>query len=681
MEEPNTKNTNLSNSLNNRENSNYSKSSVSGQPKIVEIIPETELDYKTKYTGNEELDRNIFLTICKESLKSDFTDEVYTKVNKAIDLVFEAFRSSKPREDGSCVYTHFFETAEILMNRFNILTLDAIISAILHDGLEDAPEKITFKVIKELFGTNVAEIVQGVTKITSVTELFEKGITDTNINHKLNYDELEIASILKITTFGVKQPLVYFVKFADRFHNILTLYGKKNPHRRRALAEQTLHIYIPLMKKLDCIEQARELSDLCLLHIVADNKTDASKILAQLKKVHEEQKNKFLNIIRTTKIKIYNKTVQIPSLLELFFPSLLFLVSHNSLYDLYRAVSRSQFSVPPDYSHFFVLLVTQQQNKKEILSTISEIKEILKTYFNFRKEESEIQNEDDLELSNYEKTLHTFWVSTPKSEENLMFELRLQPSNIELTKFDRRKFTMNAKYSITKEDLNSYIEIITDLINLPIKNKLERAFYFFDKLYPQNYVAVDLYNNQTRYLLPKGSIALDLAFKVGLSYGKRFVSANKINPETKESQNLPLDYKLNDNDIIELILSQNENTFSTTLDYLMNSVYTLTAYNELRKFKAMEIASNLDLIKKPSEKTITKTIKLGGKDKFQLSQEITKLGHNNQINFTAINMGTIAQNPDYWEGELKLTAPNETAINYFILGLLEFTEIDHIEII
>lgn len=681
MNEPDYKDINLSSSSNITQNSNYWKSSISRQPKIVEIIPETELNYKTKYTGNEELDRNIFLTICKENLKSDFTDEVHTKINKAIDLVFEAFRNSKPREDGSPVYTHFFETAEILMNRFNILTLDAIISAILHDGLEDAPETITFKIIKKLFGTNVAEIVQGVTKITSEIELFEKGITDTNINHKLNYDELEIASILKITTYGVKQPLVYFVKFADRFHNILTLYGKKNPQRRRALAEQTLHIYIPLMKKLDCIDQARELSDLCLMHIVADNKTDATKILNKLKKIHEEQKNKFLNILRTTKINVHNKSVQIPSLFELFFPNLLFLVSHNSLYDLYRAISRNQFSVPPDYSHFFVLLVTQQQNKKEILSTISEIKEILKTYFNFRKEEFEIQNEDDLELSNYEKTLHTFWVSTPKNEENLMFELRLQPANFKLTKFDRGKFTTNAKYLITKEELNAYIEIITDLINSPIKNKLERAFYFFDKLYPQTYVVVDLYNNQTRYLLPKGSIALDLAFKVGLSYGKRFVSANKINPETKESQNLPLNYKLSDNDVIELILSQNENTFSTTLDYLMNSVYTLTAYNELRKLKAMEISSNLDFPKKATEKTISKTIKLNGKDKFQLSQEITKLGHNNQINFTAINMGTTVQNPSYWEGELKLTAPNETAINYFILGLLEFSEIDHIEIV
>ncbi|MGQ9818981.1 MAG: HD domain-containing protein [Candidatus Kapaibacteriales bacterium] len=681
MEEFNNISSNISNNPNYNKQSNHSKSPSSEQPKIVEIIHKTELDYKTKYTGNEELDRNIFLTICKESLKNDFTDEVNTKINLAIDLVFEAFRSSKPREDGSRVYTHFFETAEILIKKFNILTLDAIISAILHDGPEDAPETITFKVIKELFGTNVSEIVQGVTKITSETELFEKGITDTYINHKLNYDELEIASILKITTYGVKQPLVYFVKFADRFHNILTLYGKKNPQRRRALAEQTLHIYIPLMKKLDCIDQARELSDLCLMHIVADDKTNALKILKQLRKIHEEQKNKFLNVLRTTRIKINNKSVQIPALFELFFPKLLFLVSHNSLYDLYRAVSRHQFSVPPDYSHFFVILETQKQNKNEILITISNVREVLKTYFNFRNEESEILKDDDFEQSNYEKTLHTFWVSTPKNEENLKFELRLQPSNIELTKFDRRKFTMNAKYSITKEDLNAYMEIISDLINSPLKNKLERAFYFFDKLYPKSYVAVDLYNNQTRYLLPKGSIALDLAFKVGFNYGRRFVSANKINPETNESQNLPLDYRLNDNDIIELILSQNENTFSTTLDFLMNSVYTLTAYNELRKLKVMEITSNLESIKKSCEKTVTKTIKLGGKDKFQLSQQITKLGHNNQINFTAINMGTTAQNPSYWEGELKLTAPNETAINYFILGLLEFTEIEHIEII
>lgn len=657
--------------------SDNSDSSKTSHLKIVEKISATDGEYKIKYTGNKELDRKIFLSTCQTLLKNEFTEEVKSKINQAIDMVFEAFGDSKPREDGSAVYTHFFETAEILIRVFNITNVDAVISAILHDGPEDAPELISFDKIKAKFGANVKEIVEGVTKITSESELKDKGITEEEINHQLDYDDLEIASLLKIISFGIKQPLVYFVKFADRYHNILTLYGKKKPERRRALAEQTLRIYIPLMKKLDCANPARILSELCLMHIVADNKDDALSKLKTLKKIHNQEKIRLLNLIGNSLVDFGQTGITIENWFEKNFQNLYFLLSHNSLYDLYRAVARYNFVVPPDYSHFYILLVPKNPDKKEIFNTIAKLREELKIHFIFRDEKSELQTDENWYPSDYEKTLHTFWVSLPKTQENLMIQIQYQPDDSTKEKIDRTKFAVNAKAYVTKEELDAYTEIITDLINSKVKDKIQRAFYFFDKLYPQTYVSINLYNNQTSYLLPTGSVPLDLAFKVGIKYGRRFISANKIDPETRKSQNVPLNYKLQDNDIIELILGQNENTDSPALDFMLNSVNTLTAYNELRKLimsAERESKSNVST-------TIHKTIKLGGKDKFQLSQEITKLGHNNQINFTSINLGTLLQDPNFWNGELKLVAPNDTALNHFIIELLEYPEIDFIEVI
>lgn len=676
---------NKKNKNDNRQNyKDYGTSTIkkSLKPKVLEKIF-TITDYQTKYTGNNELDRSLFLNACQDALKNDFNNDLYEKINLAIDLVFDAFANSKPREDGTKVYTHFFETAEILMREFQVKNKDAIISAILHDGPEDAPEKISLELIANKFGKSIKEIVEGVTKITSETDLKEKGLTEQEYNHKLTYDELEIASLMKIITLGSKQPLVYFLKFADRYHNILTLYGKKNPLRRRELAKQTLRIYIPLMKILNCHEQARKLSELCLLHILSDKQEEAQNLLEHLKATHKQLGEKFIYRLQKEYIQYDKEKINIEEWFDRNFNDLFFFISHNSLYELYLVLSSNNNKVPDNYSHFFIQLVPKvAQDKNSIDITINRLREELKTSFIYRKDQSELQPNEDWYPSFFERTLHTFWVSTQETQEDLVIKLHYQPENDSNIKIDRTNLIVQFKNTISDDELKAFIEIVNDLINdsITVRTKIDKVFLYFEKLYPLTYVAVTLHNNHTRYFLPKGSTPLDLAFKADKSWGLRFLSANKLISDSLSSifQNVPLDYKLQDNDTIELILSNEAHTFSTSLDKVISSVYTLTAFNELRKLRKNKQSQILSTY---TDKKINKTLKIRGINVYGLSTKLSELAHSKQLDFSHINLALDESDSNYFNGTFQFTAPNEIAVSFFILDLLKIPEIFFIEII
>lgn len=166
-----------------------------------------------------------------------------------VDLVHRAFlfgaasHREQKRKSGELYITHPLAVATLMAQmRFDTETL---IAAILHDVIEDTP--VAKEEIGTIFGNDVAELVDGVTKLTKI-----------NFESKA---EAEAESMRKMLMAMVRDLRVMLIKLTDRLHNMRTL-GYMRPDKRRRIARETLDIYVPIANRLGLNAMRLELEDL-----------------------------------------------------------------------------------------------------------------------------------------------------------------------------------------------------------------------------------------------------------------------------------------------------------------------------------------------------------------------------------------------------------------------------------
>ncbi len=150
------------------------------------------------------------------------------------------------RLSGEPYICHPLSVALILAREMR-MDVHGIIAAILHDVVEDTP--FTKEQLEESFGSEVAELVDGVTKLTQL---------DTK-----SKQEVQAESLRKMILAMARDLRVILVKLADRLHNMRTL-GPMAPARRRRFARETLDIYAPLANRLGMHRMRLELEDLSM---------------------------------------------------------------------------------------------------------------------------------------------------------------------------------------------------------------------------------------------------------------------------------------------------------------------------------------------------------------------------------------------------------------------------------
>ena len=165
------------------------------------------------------------------------------KLNKAYDFAVKAHRNQK-RASGDPYSVHPIEVANILTD----LKLDSatITTGLLHDTIEDT--HATYETIKGEFGDEVAELVEGVTKISVLEN------TAASNSKAENFRKLILATS--------KDIRVLLVKIADRLHNMRTIKAISKKDKRQRIAQETMEIYAPLADRMGMHRIRDELEDL-----------------------------------------------------------------------------------------------------------------------------------------------------------------------------------------------------------------------------------------------------------------------------------------------------------------------------------------------------------------------------------------------------------------------------------
>ncbi|WP_443970423.1 RelA/SpoT family protein [Sphingobium sp. CR28] len=182
-----------------------------------------------------------------------------------------AKHGSQKRASGDPYFSHPIEVAGILTDLF--LDDKTIVTALLHDTLEDTvttPEEI-----ERLFGKDVLQLVDGVTKLSKIEAQSESERAAENLRKFLLAMSTDIRVLL--------------VKLADRLHNMRTLHFIKNPEKRKRIARETMEIYAPLAERIGMYDFMREMQLLAFQQLEPEAYESITKRLDQLKEGGEDK--------------------------------------------------------------------------------------------------------------------------------------------------------------------------------------------------------------------------------------------------------------------------------------------------------------------------------------------------------------------------------------------------------
>ena len=179
-------------------------------------------------------------------------------INEAIEFAVKA-HSGQKRKSGEDYVIHPILVA-VITSYFSE-DEDVITAAILHDIVEDTDYTIYY--IKDKFGQNVANLVEGLTKIV---EIRQSSLIPSTSNEKLTKSAMTFRKMLLASIQDIR---VLVIKLCDRLHNMLTLNALPS-HKQKRIAEETLVVYTPIAHRLGISTLKNVLEDLAFKYLLPE---------------------------------------------------------------------------------------------------------------------------------------------------------------------------------------------------------------------------------------------------------------------------------------------------------------------------------------------------------------------------------------------------------------------------
>ena len=225
-----------------------------------------------------------------DTIRKRMPDADFALIDKAVDYANKKHAAQK-RKDGSPYIIHPLAVAQIVTEMG--LDMDAILGALLHDCIEDTDA--SHEEIEKLFGPTVAELVEGVTKLTRA---------DFS-----SREQAQMENLRKMFIAMSKDIRVVLIKIADRLHNIRTM-QYQTPEKQIAKCQETMDIYAPLAHRLGMQKVKWELEDSSLKYLAPKEYNEITAYLQE----HKDQDESFMRTIqekitqRLTAMGIHNTT-------------------------------------------------------------------------------------------------------------------------------------------------------------------------------------------------------------------------------------------------------------------------------------------------------------------------------------------------------------------------------------
>lgn len=470
-------------------------------------------------------------------------------VTKAYQLAEEAHKDQR-RVSGEPYILHPLAVAQILADmKIDTTTITA---SLLHDVVEDT--SYTLDDLKKMFGKEVAFLVDGVTKLS-------------RLNYRTKEDQ-QLNSMRKMFLAMAKDVRVVVIKLADRLHNMRTLRYMRSDKQKR-IAQETLEIFAPLAHRLGIFNIKWKLEDLSFRYLEPDKYYDLVDQMKQKRHVREEIVNEAIDVLKKAldEAHIHCEINGRP----------------KHFYSIYKKMKKDNRDLSQVYDLFAIrVIVDDVKDCYGVLGIVHSLWKPLPYRF---------KDYIAMPKPNNYQSLHTTVIGT-----------RGQPVEIQIRTWEMHRI---AEYGVAahwryKEGNQTANKDAFDEKMGWLRNLLE----WQDTSNPKEFVnalKLDAFSDEVFVFsprgdvidLPQGAIPIDFAYRIHTDVGHRCVGA-KINGKI-----VPLDYKLKNGDIVEIITSK---VGKPSLDWL-NIVGSSESRSKIRSWFKKEnreenIAKGLDALER-----------------------------------------------------------------------------------
>ncbi len=499
-------------------------------------------------------------------------------LSKAYDFAVKVHKDQK-RQSGDPYVIHPVAVANILTE----LKLDSatIATGLLHDTIEDT--YATYKTIEEQFGKEVADLVDGVTKIS----VFE--------NQAISNSKAE--NFRKLILATSKDIRVLLVKLADRLHNMRTLKAIDKEEKRKRIAKETMEIYAPLADRMGMNRIRDELEDLSF-----------DILNPEARKMIKDR----LETIKDNNLINYNSVLsEFENLLNENNIDFKIFSREKTPFSIWRKIQKKRTSLEQitDIIGFRIIL-DNVENCYKTLGVIHNkwncIPGRFKDYISSPK------------INNY-KSLHTAVIGPNKRP--IEIQLRTQ----QMHEFAQRGIASHWKYK-SSEKFNSLTwkeyDWLADLVEIIDKNENPEHYFEYTKL--------QMFQENVFCFTPKGSVIklpkeaspIDFAYAVHTKIGDTAIGC-EING--KES---PLQSILRNGDVVKILTSKKD---SPSLHWI-TSAKTGKARAAIRRYWQYKEDS------KPTEKKYNTTLWMSLPDRPGILGDVTTMIGTNNVNISSVEM-------------------------------------------
>jgi len=447
-------------------------------------------------------------------------EEIINKVNEYSkntdhNLIEKAYKFSEEahkgqnRESGEPFFKH---PAKVALSLTSFELDDASICAgLLHDVIEDT--KYTYEDIKNEFSEEIANLVEGVTKLGRIP-----------YNTK---EEQQAENLRKMFMAMASDIRVIFIKLADRLHNMKTLYYLPE-EKQIEKAKETLEIYAPLAHRLGMYSIKWELEDLCLRYIDSEAYYNLVNCISE----RRAEREKFIkNIIESVKLKLDEMGIEAD--IE---------GRPKHFYSIYRKMKEQNKTIDQIFDLFALrVIVDSVKNCYAVLGLVHEM---------YRPVPGRFKDYIAMPKSNGYQSLHTTLVG----KSGHPFEIQIRTWDMHRTAEYGVAAHWKYKEKTTAKPADSFDEKLSWLRQtVEWQKETQDGSEFLETL------KLDLFSDDVFVFSPKGDVyqlpikstPIDFAYRVHSEIGNKMVGA-RVNDKI-----VPIGYELKNGDVVEIITSAN----------------------------------------------------------------------------------------------------------------------------
>ncbi|MFN0080927.1 MAG: RelA/SpoT family protein [Ferruginibacter sp.] len=478
------------------------------------------------YTLGEEDEKKLILREYRallRSLKTKLKPGDKLLLRNAFEMAAEAHKTMR-RKSGEPYILHPLAVAMICVDEIG-LGVRSTICALLHDTVEDTD--ITLQDVTREFGTEIAKIVDGLTKISSVM--------DSNSSQQAE-------NFKKILLTLTDDPRVILIKLADRLHNMRTMDSMKR-EKQLKISSETVYVYAPLAHRMGLYNIKTEMEDLSMKYM----EPDTFKFIAQKLQDSKKERTRYINdFIKPIKEKldktgfdfeIYGRPKSIHSIWSKIKKKG---VAFEEVYDLFAI--RILVNAPPS------------KEKEECWKVYSIITDA------YTPSPERLRDWLSNPKSNGYEALHT----TVMGPLGRWVEVQIRTKR--MNEIAEKGLAAHWKYKEGTNEENRFDQWFAQIRESLAHNDSESIDFLHD--FKTSFLAEEIYVYTPKgdvKMLPIGATALDFAFGVHTAVGSRCIGA-KVNHKL-----VPISYKLKSGDQIEIITSAKQKPNPEWLNFVVTS--------------------------------------------------------------------------------------------------------------